>query len=164
MMGVMQMLLLPLSFLSGALYPLSGLPGWLTTLTLLNPVTYSVHAIRTTVFNHLDAPQSSLDQLNPPLEWFGWSVPISVQIGVVVAFGLGLLVFAIHRFDKAERALARKGGAFPSGSSKPASGRHRRMRADRPDKPDRSANRGLRQEPLPPEPPASAGGRAVASR
>ena len=27
MMGVMQMLLLPLSFLSGALYPLTGLPG-----------------------------------------------------------------------------------------------------------------------------------------
>jgi len=102
MMGVMQMLLLPLSFLSGALYPLSGLPGWLTTLTLLNPVTYSVHAIRTTVFNHLDAPQSTLDELNPPLEWFGWPVPIAVQLGIVLALGLGLLWFAIRRFDKAE--------------------------------------------------------------
>ena len=102
MMGVMQMLLLPLSFLSGALYPLTGLPGWLTTLTLLNPVTYAVHAIRTTVFNHLDAPQSSLDELNPPLEWFGWTVPMAVQIGVVLALGLGLLWFAIRQFDKAE--------------------------------------------------------------
>ena len=102
MMGVMQMLLLPLSFLSGALYPLSGLPGWLTTLTLLNPVTYAVHAIRTTVFNHLDAPQASLDELNPPLEWFGWPVPFTVQIGVVLVLGLGLLWFAIRQFDKAE--------------------------------------------------------------
>jgi ABC-2 type transport system permease protein len=102
MMGVMQMLLLPLSFLSGALYPLSGLPGWLTTLTLLNPVTYAVHAIRTTVFNHLDAPQASLDELNPPLEWFGWPVPFAVQIGVVLALGLGLLWFAIRQFDRAE--------------------------------------------------------------
>ncbi len=102
MMGVMQMLLLPLSFLSGALYPLSGLPGWLTTLTLLNPVTYAVHAIRTTVFNHLDAPQASLDELNPPLEWFGWPVPFAVQIGVVLVLGLGLLWFAIRQFDKAE--------------------------------------------------------------
>ena len=102
MMGVMQMLLLPLSFLSGALYPLTGLPGWLTTLTLLNPVTYAVHAIRTTVFNYLDAPQSSLDELNPPLEWFGWPVPIAVQLGVVLVLGLGLLWFAIKQFDKAE--------------------------------------------------------------
>ena len=102
MMGVMQMLLLPLSFLSGALYPLTGLPGWLTTLTLLNPVTYAVHAIRTTVFNHLDAPQASLDELNPPLEWFGWPVPFAVQIGVVLVLGLGLLWFAIRQFDKAE--------------------------------------------------------------
>ena len=102
MMGVMQMLLLPLSFLSGALYPFTGLPGWLTTLTLLNPVTYAVHAIRTTVFNHLDAPQASLDELNPPLEWFGWPVPFAVQIGVVLVLGLGLLWFAIRQFDKAE--------------------------------------------------------------
>ena len=65
-------------------------------------MTYAVHAIRTTVFNHLDAPQSSLDELNPPLEWFGWPVPIAVQIGVVVVLGLGLLWFAIRQFDKAE--------------------------------------------------------------
>ena len=29
-MGVMQMVVMPMFFLSGALYPLSGLPGWLT--------------------------------------------------------------------------------------------------------------------------------------
>ncbi len=50
MMGVMQMLVLPLSFLSGALYPISNLPTWLKTLTLINPVTYAVHTIRSTVF------------------------------------------------------------------------------------------------------------------
>lgn len=102
MMGVMQMLLLPLSFLSGALYPISNLPTWLETLTLLNPVTYAVHAMRTEVFAHLDAPQASLDELNPPLEWFGWAVPVAVQLGVVVAFGLVLLAFAMVQFDKSE--------------------------------------------------------------
>ena len=43
-MGMMQMLVLPLSFLSGALYPITNLPTWLETLTLINPVTYAVHA------------------------------------------------------------------------------------------------------------------------
>ena len=102
MMGVMQMLLLPLSFLSGALYPINNLPRWLETLTLLNPVTYAVHAMRTTVFAHLDAPQASLDELNPPIEWFGWTVPIGVQLGIVVVLGLGLLWFAIVQFNRAE--------------------------------------------------------------
>ena len=102
MMGVMQLLLLPLSFLSGALYPITNLPRWLEVLTLLNPVTYAVHAIRTEVFRHLDAPQATLDQLNPPIEWFGWEVPVGVQLGVVVVLGVGLLAFAIVQFDKTE--------------------------------------------------------------
>ena len=54
MMGLMQMLLLPLSFLSGAMYPLSGLPAWLEIATLLNPITYAVYAIRTTDFSHIE--------------------------------------------------------------------------------------------------------------
>ena len=49
-----------------------------------------------------DAPQATLDQLNPPLEWFGWEVPVAVQLGVVVALGVGLLAFPIVQFDKSE--------------------------------------------------------------
>ncbi len=37
----------PLFFLSGALYPLDGLPDWLAIFTRINPVTYGVDAIRT---------------------------------------------------------------------------------------------------------------------
>jgi len=102
MMGVMQMLLLPLSFLSGALYPVSDLPTWLEVVTLLNPVTYAVHAMRTTVFDVLDASPQALALLNPPLEWFGWAVPIVAQLAVVVALGLALLWFAIAQFNRAE--------------------------------------------------------------
>ncbi|CAN5705859.1 ABC transporter permease [soil metagenome] len=102
MMGVMQMLLLPLSFLSGALYPVSDLPTWLEVVTLLNPVTYAVHAMRTTVFDVLDASPQALALLNPPLEWFGWEVPIVAQLAVVVALGLALLWFAIAQFNRAE--------------------------------------------------------------
>ena len=102
MMGVMQMLLLPLSFLSGAMYPIGGLPVWLKTLTLLNPITYAVHAIRSIVFDHLDAPSQALARLNPPIEWFGWTVPIAVQLAVVVVVGAILLSLAIVQFNRTE--------------------------------------------------------------
>src|SRR5260370_37648832 len=39
-MALTQMLVMPLFFLSGALYPLNGLPSWLTVLTRIDPLTY----------------------------------------------------------------------------------------------------------------------------
>lgn len=101
-MGIMQMLLLPLSFLSGALYPLRDLPTWLATLVKLNPLTYAVHAVRTTVFAHLDYPRAALEQLNPPITWWGWPVPLGVQIGLVAVLGVLLLGAAIVQFNRAQ--------------------------------------------------------------
>jgi ABC-2 type transport system permease protein len=41
-----SMVTFPLFFLSGALFPLSNLPSWLTVFTRIDPVTYGVDAIR----------------------------------------------------------------------------------------------------------------------
>ncbi len=43
---VVSFLIFPLFFLSGALYPLEGLPGWLTALTRINPAAYAVDGLR----------------------------------------------------------------------------------------------------------------------
>ena len=102
MMGIMQMVLLPLSFLSGALYPINNLPTWLHTLVMINPVTYAVHAVRTTMFAYIDVPPLANAQLNPPLTWNGWEVPMAVQLGVVIVLGLALLAVAAKQFEKAE--------------------------------------------------------------
>ena len=53
-MALTQMLLMPLFFLSGALFPLGNLPSWLRLLTRVNPLTYAVDPIRRSVFAHLD--------------------------------------------------------------------------------------------------------------
>jgi ABC-2 type transport system permease protein len=102
MFGLMQMLVLPLSFLSGALYPISNLPTWLETLTLINPVTYAVHAVRTTVFNYLDAPAAALQELNPPIEWFGWTVPMALQLAIPLVLGVAMLAVATAEFNRVE--------------------------------------------------------------
>jgi ABC-2 type transport system permease protein len=101
-MGIMQMLLLPLSFLSGALYPLSGLPTWLGVLVRLNPLTYAVHPVRTAVFSHLTVSDEVLARLNPPITWFGWAVPTGVQLLLVAALGALLLGIAVRQFQKVE--------------------------------------------------------------
>jgi ABC-2 type transport system permease protein len=43
---VMTFLMMPMFFLSGALFPLVGLPAWMTVLTRLNPASYGIDPIR----------------------------------------------------------------------------------------------------------------------
>lgn len=45
-MGIGQVMTMPLFFASNALYPIETLPGWLKTLSIMNPLTYQVNALR----------------------------------------------------------------------------------------------------------------------
>lgn len=45
-MGIGQVLTMPLFFASNALYPLELMPEWIRTLSLFNPLTYQVDALR----------------------------------------------------------------------------------------------------------------------
>ena len=101
-MSIMQMLLLPMSFLSGALYPISNLPTWLSIVVRLNPITYAVSAVRSTVFNDLDASAEAMAVLNPPITWFGWPVPMWLELVIVAVLGLVFLAVAVVQFEKAE--------------------------------------------------------------
>ncbi|MCW2601578.1 MAG: type transporter [Frankiales bacterium] len=101
-MGLMQVLLLPLSFLSGALYPLSNLPTWLSIVVRLNPLTYAVHPVRTAVFNHLQVSDSVRALLNPPITWNGWIVPTWLQLALVASIGLSLMAVAVRQFQQVE--------------------------------------------------------------
>jgi ABC-2 type transport system permease protein len=44
--SVVNFVIQPIFFLSGALYPLDGLPAWLRVVVLINPMTYTVDAVR----------------------------------------------------------------------------------------------------------------------
>jgi ABC-2 type transport system permease protein len=48
--AVINLILIPLWLLSGAVFPASGASGWLRTLMLLNPLTYGVDALRNGLF------------------------------------------------------------------------------------------------------------------
>ena len=99
---VMQMLVMPMFFLSGALYPVSGLPTWLEVLNRLNPLTYAVDPMRRLVFNHLDISAATRSALDPGVTWFGWHVPTLVELGMVLALGLATMAVAIFHFSRTE--------------------------------------------------------------
>ncbi|HYW22133.1 MAG TPA: ABC transporter permease [Nodularia sp. (in: cyanobacteria)] len=52
MTGIGQLLTMPLFFASNAIYPISLMPNWLKFLSLVNPLTYEVDALRGTMLAH----------------------------------------------------------------------------------------------------------------
>ena len=101
-MALTQMLVMPLFFLSGALYPLTGLPGWLSVLTRIDPLTYVVGPMRHAVVAHLNISPLAQHALSPGVTWDGWVVPIWLSLGIVAAMGLAMMSIAIVAFSKTE--------------------------------------------------------------
>ena len=101
-MALTQLFVLPLFFLSGALYPLNGLPAWLTVLTRIDPLTYIVAPMRHAVFAHLSINPLALNALSPGITWGGWLVPVGLSLAMVAAMGLAMLGIAIAEFRKTE--------------------------------------------------------------
>ena len=101
-MALTQMLVMPLFFLSGALYPLTGLPGWLSVLTRIDPLTYVVGPMRHAVFTHLNLPPEAMQAVSPGITWAGWVVPIGLSLGIVAVMGLVMMAVAIVTFSRPE--------------------------------------------------------------
>jgi ABC-2 type transport system permease protein len=96
---VMQFVVLPMFFLSGAMFPLTGLPQWLTVLTRLDPLSYAVDPMRRAVFAH-SSSAAHFASLSPGLSWFGWRLPVGIELGVVLLIGVAALGIAIVQFSR----------------------------------------------------------------
>jgi ABC-2 type transport system permease protein len=92
---VMNFLMLPMLFLSGALFPLVGLPGWLTVVTRLDPASYGIDPIRRVLLGGSGFPIERL-----ALTLFDQTVPIAVESAIVIAFGLVMLGIGALSFQQ----------------------------------------------------------------
>jgi ABC-2 type transport system permease protein len=101
-MAITQMLLLPLYFLSGSVFPASNLPLWLYVLNRIDPLTYAVDPMRRVVFSHLHLSPLVQARLNPGVSWGNWRVPTGLEVGVVAAIGVAMLAVAIARFNHSD--------------------------------------------------------------
>ncbi len=99
---VMQMLLFPMIFLSGALFPLNALPGWLNVLTHINPLTYAVAPLRQVVFAAQHMPPAARKRFPSSVVVFGHTLSIATEIGIVVVFAAIFIALAIRGFSRTE--------------------------------------------------------------
>jgi ABC-2 type transport system permease protein len=98
---VMNFVLMPILFLSGAFFPLNGLPSWLAALTRLDPAAYAVDALRRVVLTsagvHSDVA-SSLAFTGPS----GEALPVLLEVLVLALFSLPALALAVRWFGAQE--------------------------------------------------------------
>ncbi len=99
---VMQLFVLPMFFLAGAVFPIEKLPTWLGTLTRFDPLAYAVDPMRRAVFSHVNAPPAAQKALNSGLTWGHWRLPALFELGIVIVVSGLLLWGAVAQFSRVE--------------------------------------------------------------
>lgn len=100
--AVMQFLLFPMIFLSGAQFPLSGLPPWLNVITKLDPLTYAVDPLRRIILGAQGASPAALARFGNGVELFGTRLAIWQELAAVGLFAVLFLSLSIRAFSKTE--------------------------------------------------------------
>ncbi|MBE0433429.1 ABC transporter permease [candidate division WOR-3 bacterium] len=80
---IMNFLIMPMFFLSGAVFPIAGLPAWLKILVYANPLTYGVDLLRNIVLG---------------ISTF----PAAMNCTVLVVFGVAVISIAVFLFNRGE--------------------------------------------------------------
>jgi ABC-2 type transport system permease protein len=80
---IMNFLIMPMFFLSGAVFPVAGLPEWLKIVVYINPLTYGVDLLRKIVLG---------------ISTFS----IAIDCSVLVIFGIAVIFFAVLFFNQCE--------------------------------------------------------------
>ncbi|MCE7697648.1 MAG: ABC transporter permease, partial [Methanobacterium paludis] len=83
---IMNFVVLPMFFLSGALFPITSLPEWLKIAVYLDPLTYGVDALRYAILNTS-------------------TIPFFVDISVILVFAAIMVFASAYAFTKREQGL-----------------------------------------------------------
>jgi ABC-2 type transport system permease protein len=90
---MMQFLLMPMFFLSGAFFPLRGVPLWLAWLSRVDPVTYGVDSLR----------QAALGRTAPPALLAALTLhPMTTNIIVMLALTVAFIIPGVWQFARQE--------------------------------------------------------------
>lgn len=102
---IMQFVTMPLIFISGALFPLQGLPAWMDVLVKINPLTYAIDPLRRVVFESQNLPPellALLPQFGFQVTLFGQPVSMAQELLIVTGFGGAMISLAVAMFNMQE--------------------------------------------------------------
>jgi len=90
---VINFLIMPMFFLSGAFFPLRDLPGWMSVLTRIDPVSYGVDPMRRVLLG---------SDLAPGIKIGGHVLGTPEDVVILAVFAAVMLLLAIRGFESQE--------------------------------------------------------------
>jgi ABC-2 type transport system permease protein len=102
---IVQIIIMPLIFLSGVFFPVNNVPTWLEVISKINPLTYGVDAIRQLFLGkEIAAMTGAIGQASNAIgvTVFGHTMTILEDVLIVAIFGIVLLSIAAWSFTKQE--------------------------------------------------------------
>jgi ABC-2 type transport system permease protein len=101
---IMNFLVMPLYFLSGAMFPLASAPAWMKSLMTVDPLTYGVDALRNVLYSGttirvggMTVPLAEMARRAGLVRW-----ELGFDALVMAAAALLLAAAAAYRFNRAE--------------------------------------------------------------
>lgn len=95
-----QFLLLPMVLLSGAMFPLQGLPLWLSVLTRLNPLSYALDALRRVMLAGQSAGGDPSSPLLQGLTVMGEEVTVIQELAMSAVLAVGFVFCAAQALSR----------------------------------------------------------------
>jgi len=99
---IMNFLVMPLYFLSGAMFPLSSAPSWMKALMVVDPLTYCVDGLRNIIFSNTTVTTGALVgrtivDVASRVGLIRWSLPFDLLVVTMVA--TALTAIGAYRFS-----------------------------------------------------------------
>ncbi|GAA0470634.1 ABC transporter permease [Alkalibacillus silvisoli] len=98
---IVNILVLPMIFLSGALFPINNMPGWLDVIVKLNPVTYGVDVMKKIMIDVEKLSASIQETMGLNITVFGRQVTVFEEILFIVGFTIVIIALATFSFKRA---------------------------------------------------------------
>lgn len=98
----LTVLILPMIFLSGSIFPLTGSPAWMEFLIKINPVTYGIDMFKKILLGSQKMPEMLQEVMGLNLTVFGYSFTEYTDLILVLAIGILLIFLATRRMKKME--------------------------------------------------------------
>ncbi|MFG6117373.1 ABC transporter permease [Halobacillus sp. MO56] len=96
-----QVLVMPMIFLSGALFPVNNMPPWMDFIVKVNPVTYGVDVMKKIMIDIESMPSPVLDAMGLNLTVFGQQVTMFAEVMFILGFAVVLVLLATLSFKRA---------------------------------------------------------------
>ncbi len=98
---IVQIIVMPMIFLSGALFPINNMPSWLDVIVKFNPVTYGVDVMKKIMIDVDSLSQAVRETMGLNLTVFGRSVSVLEEILFILAFAIVFVAIATISFKRA---------------------------------------------------------------